>query len=121
MNRRAILAAAGALCAFAAPASAHAMLERAEPAVGASLHAPPQRISLRFTEGVEPVMCHIELVAANGAPQSLAPIQRAADSRRMIFAPLHVRLGSGRYVVRWRVVSVDGHTTTGHYTFSVEG
>jgi methionine-rich copper-binding protein CopC len=50
-----------ALLTQAAPAFAHAFLERANPPVGSEIAASPPAVSITFTEGVEPLFSTIEV------------------------------------------------------------
>lgn len=102
----------------AAPAFAHAMLLRAEPAVGAKNVEPPARILLVFSEGVEPLLSEIVLTRDDGAAVMLgAP--HSDGSKDRLAAAVETALAPGRYRVSWRVVSVDGHKTEGDFSFTV--
>ena len=54
-----------ALCA-AAPAFAHAFLQRASPPVGSALPVSPSAVTITYTEGVEPDFSTIEVDNAQG-------------------------------------------------------
>lgn len=102
----------------AAPAIAHAMLERAEPAVGAQGVAPPSQIVLEFSERVEPALSEIELTRDDGASVALAK-PHADATRHRLEAAIEGTLAPGRYHLVWRVVSVDGHRSEGDFSFTV--
>lgn len=51
-----LAAAAVAVLTLGAPASGHALLRFADPADGANLDEPPGRITLTFTEPLEPTL-----------------------------------------------------------------
>ena len=104
--------------AFAGAAFAHAMLDRASPAVGSRVAAAPARIELWFTEGLEPSFSSVKVLDAGG--RQVDRLDAAFDAG----APGHVSvsvppLAPGRYRVMWRAVSVDTHVTSGDYTFDV--
>ncbi|EPT4862193.1 copper resistance protein CopC, partial [Klebsiella pneumoniae] len=42
------------------------------------------------------------------------------QDQKQLIVPLADSLKPGTYTVDWHVVSVDGHKTKGHYTFSVK-
>jgi methionine-rich copper-binding protein CopC len=109
-----VLAMSFALIAIA-PAGAHAMLERAEPRVGSSVRGAPHEVTLWFTQKLEPAFSGAQVYSASGA--------RVDQGRaRVEGSVLHVSLkalGPGTYRVRWRVLSVDTHTTEGSFTFRV--
>lgn len=115
---RTFFLASAALFFFAAPAFAHAMLERAEPAVGARVAAAPARIVLVFSESVEPMLS--EIVLKNEADDAVALGKPRADGSKMrLEADIDGALAPGRYHVFWRVVSVDGHRSQGDFSFTV--
>ena len=98
-------------------ASAHAFLDHAVPSVGSSVSAPPAELTLTFTEGVVPAFSGIRLAAAGGKALALPkPASVAADT---LSVRLPARLAPGTYVVTWHVVSVDTHSTSGSYKFTV--
>jgi len=100
------------------PAAAHAFLDRAEPKVGSTIAAPPTQIRLWFTESLEPTLCLVKVdgpAAFGGAAAAQAP----GGNARALVAALRKPVPAGRYVVHWRVVSVDSHMTTGAFSFEV--
>jgi methionine-rich copper-binding protein CopC len=115
MSARILLSALAITC-FAAPALAHAFLQRADPGAGAMLRAPPKRVALTFSEKLEPAFSGIAVTDAAGRNvEAGAP---AIGGNAMV-APLRP-LPPGRYRVVWHVVSVDTHRTEGAYSFTVK-
>jgi len=118
MNTRGCACVAAAGLALAGIAFAHAMLDRASPAVGSQVAASPARIELWFTEALEPTFSSVKVLDAAG---------REVDRRDTAFdasKPGHVSvsippLARGRYRVVWRAVSVDTHVTSGDYVFDI--
>lgn len=117
MKRTIFVLAAGAFIALAGTAAAHAMLSRAEPAVGASVRGPISVLRLRFSESVEPSLCRVTLQAAAGA--QIAARDLSTEARGRILVAHVTPLPAGVYRVRWRAVSVDTHVTEGDYTITV--
>jgi copper resistance protein C len=118
MRRRSFLTlTAGAFFALAGSAAAHAMLSRAEPAVGATLRGPVTAVRLRFSERIEPALCRITLEAADGS--SIAAHDLTAEEGGRVLAGQIPALAAGAYRVRWRAVSVDTHVTEGDYVFTL--
>jgi methionine-rich copper-binding protein CopC len=107
-----------ALLGPAAPAFAHAFLQRATPPVGSVVPASPPEISLSFSEGVEPLFSTIEVRNASGAIVSAGkPHVAPGDDRRLVLdLP---KLPPGSYSVIWHVTSVDTHKTEGNYKFTI--
>jgi copper transport protein len=109
------------VCAFAvlsAPAFAHAVLEGSDPAAGAEITRAPAQITLTFDEPVETSLGSLRVLDATGRQRSSgAVVHPDGDPARIA-----IRLGPlprGRYVVVWRVVSVDSHIVGGGYAFGI--
>lgn len=99
---------------LATQASAHALLEHAQPGAGTTVAA-PQVIILTYSEQLEPSFSGASVDDANGHDVTSAP---AAVSG----ATMQVRLRAlkpGTYRVTWHAVSADTHRTEGSYTFTV--
>jgi copper resistance protein C len=96
-------------------ASAHAMLDRAEPRVGNTVASAPGEVTLWFTQKLEAAFSTITVTNAAG--------QRIDSGKtRVSDSQMSVSLrpgGTGTYHVTWRVLSVDTHTTDGSFTFQV--
>ena len=103
-----------------ASASAHAMLERADPRVGAVIKASPTDVRLEFSEAVEASLSRITLADARGANVALGPATALPADKRVLTAPVRTALIAGAYLVTWRVVSVDSHVTQGQFSFTVK-
>jgi methionine-rich copper-binding protein CopC len=118
MNLRVVLV--GLLAAsLAAPAFAHALLERAEPKVGSLHNPPPREIRLKFSEAVEPSMSHVTLKSGDGETVPLESVSVLPSNHRVLVAKPASALAPGTYHVIWRVVSVDTHRTEGDFYFGV--
>jgi len=116
--RHAIIAAAIGMLCVPAVASAHAMLERADPMVGSTVHAAPAAISLRFGEAIEPALSSLSLARSDGAAVPLAtPI--VTERGTVLVAVVRGAMTPGLYRVQWRVVSVDTHVTQGAFSFRI--
>ena len=114
MKFRAILLALAATAA-APSAMAHAFLQGAVPAAGATVDGGPTRIDLHFSEALEPAFSRIEVTDASGRDMSLAGV--VAHGAEMSIALK--ALGPGAYRVKWRAMSIDTHRSEGNYTFRV--
>ncbi|TAY73134.1 copper resistance protein CopC [Rhizobium ruizarguesonis] len=106
------------LCA-ATSVFAHARLTISDPAEGATLRASPPAISLTFSEGLEPAFGHVTLAAASGEPVDLDREKVGGDGSTILSASIPKSLVPGRYVVKWNVLSTDGHKTSGTSKFTV--
>jgi methionine-rich copper-binding protein CopC len=96
-------------------ATAHAMLDHAEPRVGNKVATAPREVTLWFTQKLEPAFSTITVTNSAG--------QRVDTGKtRVSGSQMSVSLrsgGAGTYHVTWRVLSVDSHTTDGSFSFQV--
>jgi methionine-rich copper-binding protein CopC len=96
-------------------AHAHAMLDHADPRVGSTVNTAPREVSLSFTQDLEPAFSTMEVTGPSG--------QRVDDGTPRIDGKvMHLPLRAdqpGTYRVKWRVLSVDTHTTEGAFSFTV--
>ncbi|GAA2447568.1 copper resistance CopC family protein [Agromyces soli] len=102
--------------ASALPAAAHDELLGSAPATGDELATAPADVSLRFSDEVLPLGAAIVVADADGADWTASAVSLEGDTVR---AELRSGMPDGRYEVRWRVVSSDGHPITGLVPFTV--
>jgi copper resistance protein C len=105
--------------AVAGEASAHAFLERATPRVGGTVQSTPERVSLRFSEPLEPAFSWVKVLDADGKQVDRGD-KEVVRAEPMVIQVSVPRLAAGRYRVAWRAVSVDTHVTEGDFTFEVK-
>jgi copper resistance protein C len=123
VSRRMIAAAtvlAGAATLAVPAARAHAFLDHASPAVGSSLPAAPAAVTMWFTQQLEPAFTTATVSDKSGNRVDTGPAQVDASDPTELRVPLKP-LPPGTYTVSWHALSVDTHTTTGHFTFTVGG
>jgi copper resistance protein C len=97
-------------------ASAHSSLLEATPHDGAVVAAGDVAIELRFDSRLDPRFSRLTVVGPDGS-QSALTLQ--AGDRPGVLKATGTRLGEGRYLLHWRVLSVDGHTEQGQVKFDV--
>jgi len=106
------------------PADAHARLVRSSPANQALVATPPERIELWFSELLEDGFNSVEVVRAGDlVAQDRTNLAQGAptvdrNDRTHVVVPIQ-RLASGSYAVQWRVLSRDGHSAAGRFTFQI--
>jgi copper resistance protein C len=100
------------------PVLAHAMLVKAEPPRRAQLTQPPAQVRLWFNEEVEKDYASLAVSHAD-KPVTEAKPQVTADDPKSILLPLP-QLSPGKYTVKFRVLSVDGHVVDSSYDFTVK-
>jgi methionine-rich copper-binding protein CopC len=108
--------AAGALAPAGAPA--HAFLVKSTPAGRAALARAPERVQLWFNARLEPAYSSISLWDAAGAQVDARNGAVSAEDPKRLDLPLP-KLPPGRYVVRFRVLSVDGHVVESSVPFTI--
>ena len=96
-------------------ATAHAMLDRAEPRVGNKVATAPRQVTLWFTQKLEPAFSTITVTNEAG---ERVDIGKTRVSGNQMSVSLRSG-GAGTYHVKWRVLSADTHTTDGSFTFQV--
>jgi copper resistance protein C len=109
----------GALALTPSPAASHAALLRSSPAARMAVSQSPPRVELWFSERLEPAYSSLSVWNESGARvDGQDVIVGPEDSHRLSvsLAPLP----AGTYVVRYRVLSVDGHVLDASFTFSVK-
>lgn len=113
----AALAVAGALSPAAAPA--HSLLVRSEPGRNATVTRAPERVRLWFSERIEPA--YAKLSVWSWAGKQVDAGDAAVDSNDPALLSVSTpNLGPGRYTVRFRVLSVDGHVVESRFAFTVK-
>ena len=111
----------GAALVGARAASAHAEIVRSEPAAGAELATPPDRLEIWFSEAIEPAFSHVELFAGDGTRIAAREPAVDAETSDRLTAALPP-LAPGVYTVVARTLSrVDGHAAVASFTFTVIG
>ena len=96
-------------------ASAHAMLDHAEPRVGNKVATAPREVTLWFTQKLEPAFSTITVLDAAGKRVDIGKARVSGSQMSISLRPG----GSGTYRVKWHVLSTDTHTTDGSFTFQV--
>lgn len=107
----------GLLCA-AVPASAHAYLERADPAPDSTIDRSPSRLTLDFTEPVRVERGSVQVLDPGGRRVDAGNARRGGGGGQVI-VDLRPDLPRGTYIVSWRVVSADSHPVSGAYALGV--
>jgi methionine-rich copper-binding protein CopC len=110
--------AALAVLGAAAAADAHAVLVRSAPAARSTVGGAPDRVQLWFSERLEPAFSTASVWSAAGARVDRQDARVAPDDPRRLSVSLPP-VEPGRYTVRYRVLSVDGHVVEAEYSFTI--
>ncbi|MDH5740693.1 MAG: copper resistance protein CopC [Nitrospira sp.] len=103
-----------------ASAFAHSQLVKAEPPRRAALTKSPTQVRLWFNENIEGDYASLEVLDAKKRPISDKQPTLAPDDPKSIILSLP-ELAPGKYSVKFRVLSVDGHVVESSYDFSIKG
>jgi copper resistance protein C len=95
----------------------HARLKSASPPADATAQTGLKEIKLEFNEAVEPSLSTIEVDDANG--QVIATSKGKAVCEKKTCSLAVDPMMAGDYVVKYHVLSSDGHVVDGHYGFHV--
>ncbi len=101
------------------PASAHALLRHALPAVGATVKAAPDELLLTFSEAVEPAFSSVAVTDPHGQRVDTDSIHTDPSDGTHLLVGVR-KLAPGTYKVVWHATSVDTHKTQGAYQFTVQ-
>jgi methionine-rich copper-binding protein CopC len=109
-----------AMCVYAAPALAHAALVKTEPPRRAVLAKAPAQVRLWFNEEIESAYASLVVLDTGKNPVTEVKPQLAPDDQKSIVLPLP-ELVPGKYSVKFRVLSLDGHVIQSSFDFTVKG
>lgn len=107
------------VCGPVPPAAGHAIVLESSPAHDAVLARSPERVTLRFNSKLEQRFTRVTLAAGDRPPARVTlPDPDGAGPPDRVVIPL-APLAPGVYVLRYRVLAVDGHITEGALRFTV--
>jgi methionine-rich copper-binding protein CopC len=103
-----------------APALAwgHAALVRSTPAQRVTLARSPDRVRLWFNEPLEAKFARVSVWDAEGRQVDQQDVLVGPEDPKALSVGISA-LGPGRYTIRYRVLSVDGHVVEGSFRFTV--
>jgi len=111
----AVISSAFIVLGFATPASAHSDLEASIPKVNSKIDTSPTSISLTFNEDIGATGNGVVVTNTTGDRFDTGALviagSKAKQSIKKLSAP-------GRYTVRYRIVSADGHVVSSKYSFT---
>jgi copper resistance protein C len=108
-----------AMCLHVTPVQAHAQLIKAEPARRAVLAEAPTQVRLWFNEEIEGFYTSLTVLDADNKPVTEAKPYVASDDPKSVILSLP-ELPEGKYLVKFRVLSVDGHVVDSSFKYTVK-
>jgi methionine-rich copper-binding protein CopC len=97
-------------------AGAHAIVVAAQPAMNSTVARGELEIRLEFNSQIDRKRSRLTLQGPDGSEMVIAP---APDGPAGVLAGRAQATLSGRWKLRWQVLSLDGHITRGEVRFSV--
>ena len=97
---------------------AHAYLVTSVPAGRATLFSSPEKIQLWFNERLEPKYSSASVYGPDGQRVDADNAQVSTEDPKQLSVALK-QLSAGRYTVRFRVLSVDGHVVEQSFPFTI--
>ncbi len=113
-----LLAAFVFLFAWPQPAAAHDALIDSSPAADSTVDTLPEELTLTFSAALIGGDGSTEIVVTDAAGESVTDGPAALDGA-LVTQPLVAEADAGEYHVLWKVVSSDGHPTSGEFAFTV--
>ena len=98
-------------------ALAHALLLSSTPQKNAAVNGPDITISLKYNSRVDGARSSLSLLKPDGSLERIDALTQPLPDT--LLATGH-KLAKGAYVLRWQVLSSDGHITRGAVPFQVE-
>jgi copper resistance protein C len=111
---------ATAMCAHVTPVLAHAALVKTEPPRRAIIAKAPDQVQLWFNEEIESAYASLVVLDIGKNPVTDAKPQLASNDLKSIVLPLP-ELVPGKYSVKFRVLSLDGHVIQSSFDFTIKG
>ena len=103
-----------------APAMAHAALVKTEPPRRALLAKAPAEVRLWFNEDIESAYASLVVLDTGKNPVTEVTPHLAPDDQKSLVLPLP-ELTPGKYSVKFRVLSLDGHVIQSSFDLTVKG
>jgi methionine-rich copper-binding protein CopC len=98
---------------------AHAYLVKSVPAQRAVLYRAPAKIQLWFNERLEPRYSSLSVSNSDGKPVAAGAAEIAAEDPKKLSVAVKP-LPAGRYTIKFRVLSVDGHIAQDQFSFTIK-
>ncbi|QGF24984.1 copper resistance CopC/CopD family protein [Raineyella fluvialis] len=106
------------LVALPTVAHAHTLLQDSEPRAAETIPTAPARVTLTFSEPVQPASTALTVLDDHLRPVATGPLEGDSGGTS-VSVSLPPRLAPGTYTVSWRVISEDTHAVSGSFRFSI--
>ena len=96
----------------------HTALKSSIPAKGATVAA-PTAVTLTFTESINVNLTTIAITHADSSVVEALVVPKGVASEK-VAAPVTKPLAAGKYLIKWKTASDDGHVVRGAFAFTVK-
>jgi methionine-rich copper-binding protein CopC len=100
-------------------AFAHANLKVETPAANSTV-TPPEKLILKFSEGLEIHFTGVEITGPDGKAVTTGPLLLDPNDETSLIVPITGSLAAGKYRVDWHAVAKDTHKSHGSFSFTVK-
>ena len=97
---------------------AHVGMLNSTPAKNGIVSSPPEKVTMKFGGKVEPAFSKIEVFDQYN--NKVSKKTRFLKENIIMETDLKDKLPPGVYTVKWKCMSIDGHSLKGEYTFTIE-
>jgi methionine-rich copper-binding protein CopC len=97
----------------------HLRLLRSEPKADTTVTVPPAAIRLWFSQEPELSTTTIGVIGPGELAIALGELRLERTAGNPVAADVQGTLTGGRYLVRWRTMSRDGHPVSGRFAFTI--
>lgn len=98
--------------------SAHVGMLNSNPVENGIVSPELKIVTVKFAGEVEPAFSKIEVLNPEG--KKISKKTKFSNDNKVLETKLKGKLSPGIYTVKWKCMSLDGHTLSGEYTFTVE-
>ena len=99
-------------------AFAHVGMLNSTPASNGIVTSPPEKVTIKFGGKLEPAFSKIEVF--NPDNKKISKKTRFLKENKVMETNLKGKLPPGVYTVKWKCMSLDGHSLDGEFTFTIE-
>ena len=99
-------------------AYSHVGVVESSPPVDGVITTSPEKITVNFGGSIEPAFSKIEVF--DPKDEKVSTKCRFLEEDSVIESDLQENLSPGVYKVKWKVMSLDGHTLKGEFNFTIE-
>jgi methionine-rich copper-binding protein CopC len=99
-------------------AYSHAGILNSTPPKNGIVTAPLEKISIKLGGAVEPAFSKAEVFDPDD--NKISQKTQFLKGNKIMEAELKENLAPGLYTIKWKIMSMDGHSLKGEYTFTIE-